>query len=312
MSEYSSAPPPTNLSFPRTEIEVLEFWENKEKFAHGSAFLESLDRNADKPRYTFYDGPPFASGDPHYGHILAGTIKDVVTRYAHQTGHHVPRNFGWDCHGVPVENEINKKHNIQRREDVLGVENRGVKWYNDECRSIVMRCVNNWRSTTRRYGRWIDFENDYKTMDSTFMESVWSVFRRLFDMGLVYRGERVMPVSTALGTPMSKHEVGPETYMEANDPSIHVTFKIIGDKDNAEFVAWTTTPWTLPSNIALCVNANMKYVKVRDHSNQTFRKGRVFILAEERLSELYKLPKKDDKSKDKGTTEYEILEGNVD
>ena len=289
MSEFTSAPPPSSLSFPNAELEVLEYWDDKSVFPAGSAFLESLEQNRGKKKYSFYDGPPFASGNPHHGHVLAGTIKDVVTRYAHQTGHDVPRNFGWDCHGVPVENEINKKHNIQRRQDVLDREGRGVKWYNDECRSIVMRCVQTWRTTTRRLGRWIDFDNDYKTMDTTFMESVWSVFKRLYDMGLVYRGERVMPISTALGTPMSKHEVGPETYKDANDPSVVVSFKIVGDKDGAEFVAWTTTPWTLPSNIGLCVNANMKYVKIRDKDPKanSVRNGRVFIMAEARLVELY-------------------------
>jgi isoleucyl-tRNA synthetase len=298
MSEFTSPPPPSSLSFPNAELEVLEYWDDKTVFPAGSAFLESLERNRGKEKFSFYDGPPFASGNPHHGHVLAGTIKDVVTRYAHQTGHDVPRNFGWDCHGVPVENEINKKHNIQRRQDVLEREGRGVKWYNDECRSIVMRCVQTWRTTTRRLGRWIDFDNDYKTMDATFMESVWSVFRRLYDLGLVYRGERVMPISTALGTPMSKHEVGPETYKDASDPSVHVAFKVVGDKDGAEFVAWTTTPWTLPSNIGLCVNAEMKYVKVRDKDPKpnSVRNGRVFILAEARLQELYS-----------NKTEYELL-----
>lgn len=289
MSEYSKPPPPSTLSFPSTETQVLDFWQTREVFEMGSAFLESLERNKDKPKYSFYDGPPFASGDPHHGHILAGTIKDVVTRYAHQTGHNVPRNFGWDCHGVPVENEINKKHNIKRRQDVLEQEGRGVKWYNDECRSIVMRCVDNWRSTTRRIGRWIDFDNDYKTMDHTFMESVWSVFRRLYDLNLVYSGERVMPVSTALGTPMSKHEVGPETYAEVQDPSVVVSFKILDDPHQAEFVAWTTTPWTLPSNVALCVNAEMQYIKIRDVSKDAVRAGRVFVIAVPRLEQIYKV-----------------------
>lgn len=279
MAEFTSVPP-SSLSFPRNEGEILEFWENPEHFTK-SAFFESLDRNKELPLYSFYDGPPFASGNPHHGHILAGTIKDVVTRYAHQTGHNVPRRFGWDCHGVPVENEINKMHNISRREDVLGRSDRGVKWYNDECRKIVMRCVDRWQSTTRRLGRWIDFESDYKTMDVEFMESVWSVFRRLYDLNLVYRGERVMPVSTSLGTPVSKHETGPETYQDTSDLSVFVTFNVVGDSGE-ELVAWTTTPWTLVSNIGLCVNANMTYIKLK-----VKKTGRVLVLAKDQAGQLF-------------------------
>ncbi|KAL4823074.1 hypothetical protein H8958_017944 [Nasalis larvatus] len=154
-------------------------------------------------RFTFYDGPPFATGLPHYGHILAGTIKDIVTRYAHQSGFHVDRRFGWDCHGLPVEYEIDKTLGIRGPEDVAKM---GITEYNNQCRAIVMRYSAEWRSTVSRLGRWIDFDNDYKTLYPQFMESVWWVFKQLYDKGLVYRGVKVMPFSTACNTPLSNFE----------------------------------------------------------------------------------------------------------
>ena len=153
--------------FPQEEA-ILQFWKETD------AFNEQLRRSEGRPEYVFYDGPPFATGLPHYGHILAGTIKDVVTRFACSTGHHVTRRFGWDCHGLPVEYEIDKKLEIKGREDVLRL---GIDKYNEECRSIVMRYSKEWEKTVTRTGRWIDFENDYKTLDPSFMESVWWVLR---------------------------------------------------------------------------------------------------------------------------------------
>ncbi|RLV94685.1 hypothetical protein DV515_00013040 [Chloebia gouldiae] len=154
-------------------------------------------------RFNFYDGPPFATGLPHYGHILAGTIKDIVTRFAHQSGFHVDRRFGWDCHGLPVEYEIDKTLGIKGPEDVAKM---GIAAYNKECRGIVMRYAKEWEFSVTRLGRWIDFENDYKTLYPEFMESVWWVFKQLYDKGLVYRGVKVMPFSTACNTPLSNFE----------------------------------------------------------------------------------------------------------
>ncbi|CAA7028363.1 unnamed protein product [Microthlaspi erraticum] len=259
------------FSFPREEENVLSFWKEKD------AFKTQLKRTEHLPEYIFYDGPPFATGLPHYGHILAGTIKDIVTRYQTMTGHHVTRRFGWDCHGLPVENEIDKKLNIKKREQVLEM---GIDKYNEECRSIVTRYVEEWEKVITRTGRWIDFSNDYKTMDLPFMESVWWVFAQLFDKNLVYRGFKVMPYSTGCKTPLSNFEAG-QNYKDVPDPEIMVTFPVIGDQDNAAFVAWTTTPWTLPSNLALCVNAKFVYVKVRNKYN-----GKVYVVAESRLSAL--------------------------
>ncbi|XP_010650533.1 isoleucine--tRNA ligase, cytoplasmic isoform X1 [Vitis vinifera] len=260
-----------DFSFPKQEENILELW------SEIKAFETQLKRTENLPEYVFYDGPPFATGLPHYGHILAGTIKDIVTRYQSMTGHHVTRRFGWDCHGLPVEHEIDKKLGIQTREDVLKM---GIDKYNEECRSIVTRYVEEWEKIITRTGRWIDFRNDYKTMDLKFMESVWWVFAQLFEKGLVYRGFKVMPYSTGCKTPLSNFEAN-SNYKDVPDPELIVSFPIVDDPDKAAFLAWTTTPWTLPSNLALCVNANFVYVKVRNKYS-----GKVYVVAESRLSEL--------------------------
>lgn len=171
-----------DFSFPKHEEQILEKW------AKMNAFETQLERTKHLPEYIFYDGPPFATGLPHYGHILAGTIKDIVTRYQTMTGHHVTRRFGWDCHGLPVEHEIDVKLGIKTREDVLKM---GIGEYNEACRSIVTRYVSEWEKIVKRVGRWIDFDNGYKTMDLKFMESVWWVFSQLHKKGLVYRGFKV-------------------------------------------------------------------------------------------------------------------------
>ncbi|KAF8819607.1 isoleucyl-tRna synthetase family protein, partial [Cardiosporidium cionae] len=183
---------------------------------------------------------------------------DIVTRYAYQTGHAVIRRFGWDCHGLPIEYEIDKELGISNREDVLKI---GIAEYNEKCRSIVMRYSEQWRTVVERMGRWIDFENDYKTMYLSFMESVWWVFKQLYDKNLVYKAFRVMPYSTSCSTPISNFEAN-LNYKDVSDPSIVVTFPIVEDP-SIEFLAWTTTPWTLPSNLALCVHPEMMYIKFR-------------------------------------------------
>eukprot|EP00043_Microstomoeca_roanoka_P009306 m.88655 g.88655 ORF g.88655 m.88655 type:complete len:1182 (+) comp14546_c0_seq1:150-3695(+) len=242
------------FSFPEMEQDMLALWEKI------NAFQTSLKFSEGKPEFTFYDGPPFATGLPHYGHLLAGTIKDVVTRFAHQTGHHVMRRFGWDCHGLPVEYEIDKKLEIKGPDDVLKM---GIDKYNAECRAIVMRYSGEWRATVNRLGRWIDFDNDYKTMYPWFMESVWWVFKQIFDQDLVYRGYKVMPFSTALSTPLSNFEAN-QDMQEVDDPSVTIAFEAVDD--DFSFLAWTTTPWTLPSNLALCVHPDLDYVKFRDEA----------------------------------------------
>ncbi|XP_011037059.1 PREDICTED: probable isoleucine--tRNA ligase, cytoplasmic isoform X1 [Populus euphratica] len=259
------------FSFPTQEEKILSFW------SEIKAFETQLERSKDLPEYIFYDGPPFATGLPHYGHILAGTIKDIVTRYHTMTGHHVTRRFGWDCHGLPIEAEIDKKLGIKRRDEVLKL---GIDKYNEECRGIVTRYVGEWEKVVVRVGRWVDFKNDYKTMDLKFMASVWWVFSKLFWKGHVYKGFKVMPYSTGCKTVLSNFEVQ-QNYKDVPDPEIMVTFPIVDDPHNAAFVAWTTTPWTLPSNLALCVNRNFDYIKVRNKYT-----GKVYVVAECRLSAL--------------------------
>lgn len=263
-----AVPEGKDFSFPGQEEAILQLWEEL------NAFQEQLKRTEGRPEYIFYDGPPFATGLPHYGHILAGTLKDIVTRYASMNGRHVIRRFGWDCHGLPVEFEIDKAFNIKTRQQVLDM---GIGNYNEECRKIVMRYSQQWEKTVNRLGRWISFKDGYKTLDPTFMESVWWVFRQLFDKGLVYKGEKVMPFSTGLSTPLSNFEAG-LNYKDVSDPAVMVSFPILDDPDQAALIAWTTTPWTLPSNLALCVNPKFTYVKVRDPE-----KNRVYIVAECRL-----------------------------
>ncbi|XP_054372016.1 isoleucine--tRNA ligase, cytoplasmic isoform X2 [Molothrus ater] len=272
---------PENINFPNEEEKILTLWKNL------NCFKECLKQSKNRPRFNFYDGPPFATGLPHYGHILAGTIKDIVTRFAHQSGFHVERRFGWDCHGLPVEYEIDKTLGIKGPEDVAKM---GIEAYNKECRGIVMRYAKEWEFSVTRLGRWIDFENDYKTLYPEFMESVWWVFKQLYDKGLVYRGVKVMPFSTACNTPLSNFE-SHQNYKDVQDPSVTVSFPLEEDP-SVSLVAWTTTPWTLPSNLALCVNPELQYVKLRDKST-----GKIYILMESRLVALYK-----------SDSEYQILD----
>ncbi|MBX3706185.1 MAG: isoleucine--tRNA ligase [Pseudomonadales bacterium] len=246
------APAGAPFSFVEMEHRVLEFW------AAHDTFQKSLSRTRDNAPYNFYDGPPFATGLPHHGHIVASTIKDIVPRYWTMKGRHVPRRFGWDCHGLPIEHEIDKQLNMSAQQAVAEL---GIAGYNDQCRAIVQRYVAEWRTTITRLGRWVDFDNDYKTMDPWFMESVWWVVKQLWDKGLVYQGVKVMPLSTELGTPLSNFEAN-SNYMEVQDPAITVLFRL-ADED-AWLAAWTTTPWTLPSNLGICVGPDIDYVKAHD------------------------------------------------
>ncbi|MEQ9005315.1 MAG: isoleucine--tRNA ligase [Pseudomonadales bacterium] len=255
------------------ELDVLRFWEE------GDIFQKTLAKTSDKKPYIFYDGPPFATGLPHHGHIVASTIKDIVPRYWTMKGRYVLRRFGWDCHGLPIEHEIDKQLNMSAQQ---AVEELGVAGYNAQCRSIVQRYVSEWRNTITRLGRWVDFDNDYKTMDPEYMESVWWVVKQLWDKGLVYQGVRIMPLSTALGTPLSNFEAN-MNYMDVQDPSVTVLFAL--EDENAYLAAWTTTPWTLPSNLAVCVGPDIDYVRVNDPET-----GKRIYLAEERLPAYGDLP----------------------
>ncbi|MEM7080856.1 MAG: isoleucine--tRNA ligase [Pseudomonadota bacterium] len=259
--------PSGQFDFVAMEHDILALWEDI------GAFQQSLDNTREKQPYIFYDGPPFATGLPHHGHLVASTIKDIVPRYWTMNGRYVMRRFGWDCHGLPIEHEIDKQLGMSAQQ---AVEELGVAGYNDECRAIVQRYVKDWRHTITRLGRWVDFDNDYKTMDAWYMESVWWVFKQLWDKGLIYQGVKVMPVSTALGTPLANFEAT-SNYMDVQDPAITVLFKL--REEDAYLAAWTTTPWTLPSNLALCVGADIDYVRVQDDH------GRNIYIAAERVAD---------------------------
>ncbi|XP_066158499.1 isoleucine--tRNA ligase, cytoplasmic [Euwallacea fornicatus] len=263
---------PETVNFPAEEEKILQYWSSIK------AFETSLKQSKGKPRYTFYDGPPFATGLPHYGHILAGTIKDVVTRYAHQQGFYVERRFGWDTHGLPVEFEIDSTLGLKGPEDVMKM---GIKKYNEECRKIVSRYSSEWEYTISRLGRWIDFKNDYKTLYPWFMESEWWVFKQLFQKGLVYKGNKVMPYSTACNTPLSNFESG-QNYKDVVDPAVTVSLPILNDSDKASLLIWTTTPWTLPSNMAACVHPTLEYVRLKHLST-----GNVYIMMEGRIETIF-------------------------
>ncbi|MEZ5315701.1 MAG: isoleucine--tRNA ligase [Chlamydiales bacterium] len=240
-----------NETFASREERILEFWKK------GAIFEKSLEKSKKGPFFSFYDGPPFATGLPHYGHILAGTIKDVIPRYKTMKGYYVPRRFGWDCHGLPVENEIEKMFCLS---GAPSIEKFGINRFNEECRKIVLRYTADWESKVERFGRWVDFSKTWKTMDPPFMESVWWVFKEAYQKGLIYEGFKVMPFSAKLGTPISNFEAT-DNYKEVDDPSIVVTLPLIDDPKTALLV-WTTTPWTLISNMAATVSEDSEYVKV--------------------------------------------------
>jgi isoleucyl-tRNA synthetase len=265
-----------DVQLPQQEEQILDMWDR------AKIFEKSLTGKS--KTYSFYDGPPFATGLPHYGHLLAGVLKDVVPRYWTMKGYNVPRRFGWDCHGVPVEFEINKAHKIESRKDVFKM---GVANYNAACRSIVKRYSEDWKKTVRRVGRWVDMENPYFTMDLSFMQSVWWVFQELYKKGLIYEGYKVVPYSTGISTPLSNFEAN-LNYKMVQDPAVTVSFPIIdknGKQTDTSFLAWTTTPWTLPSNLALAVGDNLDYAKVREKST-----NRILILAEARIVTTFKHP----------------------
>jgi isoleucyl-tRNA synthetase len=288
---FSAVKPDINL--PEQEEAILNFWDQAQVFekslhANRSTSAQTTPGasapDAGSKTYNFYDGPPFATGLPHYGHLLAGVLKDVVPRYWTMKGYQVPRRFGWDCHGLPVEYEINKAHQIESRKDVLKM---GVGNYNAACRSIVKRYSEEWKKTVRRVGRWVDMENPYFTMDVSFMQSVWWVFKSLYEKGLLYEGYKVVPYSVGISTPLSNFEAN-LNYKMVQDPAVTVSFPVIGASDGAALLAWTTTPWTLPSNLALAVGLELDYVKVREVAS-----GKTYILAEKLLGALFKEPAKD-------------------
>ena len=259
------------------EEKLIEFWKTNK------IFQKSIDNNINGKPYTFYDGPPFATGLPHYGHILAGLIKDTIIRWAVINGFHVPRRAGFDCHGLPIEFEIEKKLGIKNKEQIL---NYGIDNYNEACRSIVMSCAGDWKTIMNRIGRWIDFDNDYKTMDIDYMSKVWTVFAKIYDKGLIYEGVKIMPYSTACTTPLANFEAT-SNYQNVSDRTVIVKFKL-KNTDDTYILSWTTTPWTLPAHYCLCVNSNITYALVLHNSESYYiAKSRVdFLKAKLKVPEL--------------------------
>ena len=289
-------PVSNKTDFPKTEKEILAFWE-----ADGT-FKKSLDKNRDKTPFVFYDGPPFATGLPHYGHLLAGTIKDIIPRYQTMRGHYVERRFGWDTHGLPIEAIAQNDLGIS---GAGAIKEFGVDKFNEACRSKVLKYVSEWRKTVTRMGRWVDFDNDYKTMNFEFMESVWWVFKQLWNQGRIYKSHRIMPYSWKLNTPLSNFEAG-SNYKDVQDPTVTVRVRVVSTTDasgvNSSLVArhllpeevngsavylliWTTTPWTLPENLAICAGASIDYVAVRDLTDDA---RPIYIMAEARLPTIFK------------------------
>lgn len=234
----------------KSELDIIDYWKKID------AFKTSLEKSKGGKPFEFYDGPPFATGLPHYGHIVGNAIKDSVLRYKTQTGHYVERRFGFDTHGLPIEFEIEKMCGIKTRDEILDM---GIDKYNEKCRSIVLRCADEWKKTLERFGRWVDVDNAYKTMDFEFMESVWNVFATVYEKSLIYRGPKVIYYSMGCSSPISNFEAK-LNYKPVSDWAIYVKFKIVNS--NEAFIVFTTTPWTLPANIALAVNADFDYCKV--------------------------------------------------
>jgi isoleucyl-tRNA synthetase len=267
------------------EETILSFWKEHD------IFNKSLEKDAPNGDFIFYDGPPFATGLPHYGHILAGTIKDAVPRFWTMNGYHVPRKWGWDCHGLPVENLIEKKLGLATKRDI---EEYGIQNFNEAARGTVMEFADDWRKIIPRMGRWADMDDDYKTMDSSYTESVWWVFSQLNKKGLVYEGFKSMHLCPRCGTTLSNFEVN-QGYKDIKDISVTVKLPLLDDEGNVtdtSLLVWTTTPWTMPGNMAAAVHNEHDYVKVKVSTEE----GSEFIvLAKGRLEQL-------------GDVEYEVIE----
>ncbi len=250
---------PSRVDLPALEERILGLWDEID------AFSRSVELHPEDREYTFYDGPPFPTGSPHYGNLLAGVIKDIVPRYWTMRGRRVERRFGWDTHGLPIEMEVQRQLGLSGPRQI---EEFGVARFNEACRSEVETNTETWEHITRRLGRWIDFENDYRTMDRDYMESVWWVFRGLWDRGLIYQDFKVLPYSWAAGTPLSNFELNLGGYRDVEDPSITVRLRVVSDRAPAVrgdwLLIWTTTPWTLPGNLAVAVGETITYARVAD------------------------------------------------
>jgi isoleucyl-tRNA synthetase len=259
----------------KREEEVLAFWTQE------GIFERSLGKRAPRGEFTFYDGPPFATGLPHHGSLLSSIIKDVIPRYKTMRGYRVLRRWGWDCHGLPIENLVEKKLGLKTKKDIISV---GIDVFNETARSTVLQYVQDWKKYIDRVGRWVDFENSYKTMDNSYIETVWWALKEMQDKKLLYEGRKVLMYCPHCETPLAKAEIAADnTYKDVTEEAVTVKFKLkspqkSGLPENTYLLAWTTTPWTLPGNVGLAVGADIPYVLVEQN-------GEFLVLAKERASQ---------------------------
>ena len=274
MSEHTSRQKEAKLSqTAQDEAAVLNFWNEN------NIFQRSIDEREGAEEFVFYDGPPFATGTPHYGHILPGTIKDVVPRYQTMRGKQVKRNWGWDCHGLPIENIIEKELGLNSRKDIIEF---GVGKFNALCRDAVFRYKDHWEEVIPRTGRWVDMKNHYKTMDPSYTESIWWSFKELHEKGLVYKGFKAMHLCPRCETTLSNNEVA-DGYKDIKDLSVTAKFELV-DEPGVYLLAWTTTPWTLPGNVAIAIGPGIDYVQVSATKDGNTEQ---YILARARVDDVF-------------------------
>jgi isoleucyl-tRNA synthetase len=285
----------TRPNFSKMEEAMAAYWDKMK------IFDRSIEERPESKTFVFYDGPPFATGTPHHGHFLQSVIKDAIPRYKTMQGYRVPRRWGWDCHGLPVENLVEKELQLKAKQDI---EAYGVDRFTDACRQSVFRYVNEWGRYIRRLGRWVDMDHAYRTIDDSYIESVWWVFAELVKKGHVYKDRRVSLYCPRCSTPLSNFEIGMgNSYVDYEDPSVMIKFRT-KDKQNSYLLVWTTTPWTLPANVALAVHPELVYVTVRVHATGDF-----FTFAEARMNDVLSqyFPLSGDDS-DPSTMPFEIVE----
>src|SRR3989344_3358339 len=247
----------------KNEEEILKFWEDNK------IFEKSLKKDSPKGEFVFYDGPPFATGLPHYGNLLSSIIKDVIPRYKTMRGFRVRRRWGWDCHGLPIENMVEKELGLKSKKEI---EEMGIAKFNRICRESVLRFADEWKRFIDRIGRFVDYDNSYKTMDNTYIESIWWALKKIYEKNLLYEGRKVLMYCPHCETPLAKAEIAADnTYKDITEEAVTVRFKVKNPHkhnlpENTFLLAWTTTPWTLPGNVGLAVNPAMTYAVVQDDS----------------------------------------------
>ena len=255
----------TNLNFVEREKETAKFWKDHD------IFKKSMEQREGCPTYTFYDGPPTANGKPHIGHVLTRVIKDMIPRYRTMKGYMVPRKAGWDTHGLPVELEVEKLLGLDGKEQI---EEYGLDPFISKCKESVWKYKGMWEDFSGTVGFWADMDNPYVTYHNDFIESEWWALKTIWDKGLLYKGFKIVPYCPRCGTPLSSHEVA-QGYKAVKERSAVVRFKVVGE--DAYFLAWTTTPWTLPSNVALCVNPEEDYCKVKAADGYTYYMAKALL-----------------------------------